>query len=57
MRSGRSGVPSFSTQVRMAVLAAARQAATVTLAWKLGRAWPSPSACEDELLGGDLVGP
>src|SRR5215471_8203168 len=35
IRSGSSGVPSFSTQVSTAVLAAARQAATVTLAWKL----------------------
>ncbi len=45
-RSGSSGVPSFSTQVRTAVLAAARQAATVTRAWKLGRGpcWPASRA-------------
>jgi len=41
MRSGSSGVPLFSTQVRTAVLAAARQAAVMTLAWKSAR---GPSA-------------
>ena len=42
MRSGSSGVPLFSTQVRTAVLAAARHAAVMTLAWKSAR---RPSAC------------
>ena len=36
IRSGKSADPSFSTQVRIAVLAAARQAATVTLSWNEG---------------------
>ena len=42
MRSGSSGVPLFSTQVRTAVLAAARHAAVMTLAWKSAR---RPGTC------------
>ena len=53
MRSGSSGVALFSTQVRTAVLAAARQAAIAALAWKSARRpsarvsppeWPSGEA-------------
>ena len=59
MRSGSSGVPSFSVQVRTAVVAAPRQAGDHDLGLKVGAAAQRAVAegLEDHLLGGDLVGP